>query len=242
MSKSVLLRSFTVEPDRATGRATALLFMQAGKVSVKLTSALTFLVGENGCGKTTLLEALAARCGMRPGGGGSYAETDDERPETPLLPALGIEYAGLRPPQGVFLRADRLAEAAARAPRMRMATTGEWRRADEQSRGEGVLSLLSAQIDESERKLYILDEPETGLSPQRQMALLCLLDNIHRDGRSQAIVATHSPILLSHPGADILWVDEAGITRKPLADVEHWRVMRRFMADPESSLRRLLAD
>jgi energy-coupling factor transporter ATP-binding protein EcfA2 len=76
---------------------------------------------------------------------------------------------------------------------------------------------------------HLLDEPETGLSPQRQMALLCLLDNIHCDGRSQALVATHSPILMSHPGAGIFWLGEDGIERRLLEEVEHWRDMRRFM-------------
>jgi predicted ATPase len=121
-----------------------------------------------------------------------------------------------------------------------MATTGEWRLADEQSRGGGVLSLLTARVDASERLLYLLDEPETGLSPQRQMALLCLLDELHRDGRSQALVATHSPILMSHPECDLLWVDEDGINRRPLVDIPHWRNMNRFMRDPETTLSRLL--
>ena len=118
--------------------------------------------------------------------------------------------------------------------------TGEWRLADEQSRGEGVLSLLTARVDASEGLLYLLDEPETGLSPQRQMALLCLLDDLHKDGRSQALVATHSPILMSHPAADHLWIDEDGITQRPLADIQHWRDMRRFMRDPDAAVRRLL--
>ena len=67
------------------------------------------------------------------------------------------------------------------------------------------------------------------------MALLCLLDDLHRDGRAQALVATHSPILLAHPGADLLWIDGDGITRRPLADIPHWRDMRRFMADPAAA-------
>ena len=121
-----------------------------------------------------------------------------------------------------------------------MPTTGEWRLADEQSRGEGVLSLLTARVDASEGLLYLFDEPETGLSPQRQMALLCLLDELHGDGRSQALVATHSPILLSHPEADLLWIDADGITRRSLDEIPHWRDMRRFMADPKTALRRLL--
>ena len=112
--------------------------------------------------------------------------------------------------------------------------------ADEQSRGEGVLSLLTARVDASEGLLYLLDEPETGLSPQRQMALLCLLDDLHKDGRSQALVATHSPILMSHPAADHFWINEDGITQSPLADIPHWRDMRRFMRDPDAAVRRLL--
>jgi predicted ATPase len=64
----------------------------------------------------------------------------------------------------------------------------------------------------NEGLLYLLDEPETGLSPQRQMALLCMLDELYRDGRSQALVATHSPILMSHPGGDHLWIDDESIS------------------------------
>ena len=95
--------------------------------------------------------------------------------------------------KGIFIRADRFAELMATTGRLPMATTGEWRVPEEQSRGEGVLSLLTARVDASEGMLYILDEPETGLSPQRQMALLCLLDDVFRDGRSQALVATPLP-------------------------------------------------
>ena len=61
-----------------------------------------------------------------------------------------------------------------------------------------MLSLLTVHVHASEGSLYLLDKPETGLSPQRQMALVCLLDDSHRDGRTQALVATHSPILLAH--------------------------------------------
>ena len=131
---------------------------------------------------------------------------------------MEVTFAARRP-KGLFLRADRFAETMARAVRLPMATTGEWRLADEQSRGEGVLSLLTARVDASESLLFLLDEPETGLSPQRQMALLCLLDALHRDGRSQALVATHSPILMSYPGCDLLWIDRDGVNRRSLADV-----------------------
>jgi len=239
MKHGLLLSGFRVDPARGGERIERLPFLSGGPVEVRLRSPLTFLIGENGSGKTTLLEAIAARCAIRPGGGRSYAETEDERETTALSDAVEVTFARRRP-KGLFLRADRFAETMARAGRIPMPGTGEWRLADEQSRGEGVLSLLTARVDASEGLLYLLDEPETGLSPQRQMALLCLLDELDRDGRSQALVATHSPILMSHPGSDRLWIDAEGITRRSLEEIPHWQDMRRFIRDPEAALRRLL--
>ncbi len=235
----LLLRSVRIDPARAGDRLERLPFLANGPVAVEFFRPLTFLIGENGSGKTTLLEAIAARCAIRPGGGRSYAETEDDRAATALSAAVTVD-TGPRRPKGLFLRADRFNKTMAQAGRLPMATTGEWRLADEQSRGEGVLSLLTARVDASENLLYLLDEPETGLSPQRQMALLVLLDALSQDGRSQAIVATHSPILMAHPEADRLWIDDDGITRRDLDETPHWRDMRRFMRDPETALRRLL--
>ena len=239
MKQGPLLRSIRIDPARSGERAERLPFLSSGPVEILLRRPLTFLIGENGSGKTTLLEAVAARCAICPGGGRSYAEHEHDREPTAISAAVEVTFAGRRP-KGLFLRADRVADPMARAGRLPMPETGEWRLADEQSRGEGVLSLLTARVDASEGLLFILDEPETGLSPQRQMALLCLLDELHRDGRSQALVATHSPILLSHPEADLLWIDADGITRRSLDEIPHWRDMRRFMADPKTALRRLL--
>jgi predicted ATPase len=240
----LLLLRCRVDPAKAGERARRLPFLSHGAVEIELRSPLTFLIGENGSGKTTLLEAIAARCAIRPGGGGSYAQTEDDRAPTAISAAVDLVFGGPPPigrrPKGLFLRADRFAEMMTRVGRIPMAATGEWRQADEQSRGEGVLSLLTARVDASEGLLYLLDEPETGLSPQRQMALLCLLDELHRDGWSQALVATHSPILMSHPGCDRLWIDQDGINRRSLADIPHWRDMNRFMRDPDMALRRLL--
>jgi predicted ATPase len=235
----MLLRGFRVDPALGGERIERLPFLSHGPVEIELHSSLTFLVGENGSGKTTLLEAIAARSAIRPGGGHSYVETDDDREATAISAAVDVTFAGRRP-KGLFLRADRFAETMARAGRLPMPITGEWRLAEEQSRGEGVLSLLTARVDASESLLFLLDEPETGLSPQRQMALLCLLHDLHRDGRSQALVATHSPILMSHPESDRLWIDEDGINHRSLADIPHWRDMNRFMRDPDTALHRLL--
>lgn len=215
----LLLGGFRVDPARGGERIGRLPFLAHGPVAVALRSRLTFLVGENSSGKTTLLEAIAARCAIRPGGGGTCAETDADRAPTAISRAVEVEFGGFRP-KGLFLRADRFAETMAEAGLLPMPATGEWRRAEEQSRGEGVLSLLSARVDASEQ-------------------LLGLLDELHRDGRSQALVATHSPILMSHPGGDLLWIGEDGIARRALEDIPHWRDMRRFMRDPGTAVSRL---
>lgn len=234
----MLLSRVRIDGALAGDAAIRLPCLQHGPLEIAFRAPLTVLVGENGSGKTTILEAIAARCGIRPGGGQSYRQTEDDRADTALSSATVVEaQRGLR---GFFLRADRLHEMQAHTGRLPLATTGEWREADAQSRGEGVMSLLNARVDASEAKLFLLDEPETGLSPQRQMALLVLLDGIVRDGRSQAVVATHSPMLMAHPAADCLWLDEDGIDRRPLDDIDHWRTMHRFMRDPAAALKRLL--
>ncbi len=235
----MLLRHIRVDPARGGERVERLPFLSHGPVDIPLRAPLTLLMGENGSGKTTLLEAVAARCAIRPGGGRSYAETEDEREATAISAAIDLTFGAHRP-KGLFLRADRFAETMARAGWLPIPATGEWRLANEQSRGEGVSSLLTAHVDASEAMLFILDEPETGLSPQRLMALLCLLDELHDDGRSQALVATHSPILMSHPGFDRLWIDGTCVTRRRLSEIPHWRDMQRFMGNPNFSLGKLL--
>jgi len=155
----LLLRRIRVDPARGGERTKTLPFLSRGPVDIELRSPLTLLIGENGSGKTTLLEAIAANCAIRPGGGRSYAETEDEREDAAISEAVEVTF-GERRPKGLFLRADRFAETMARAGRLPMPATGEWRLLDEQSRGEGVLSLLTARVDASEAMLFILDEPE----------------------------------------------------------------------------------
>lgn len=156
MKQGPLLRSVRVDPARCGERAERLPFLSSGPVELVLQRPLTFLIGENGSGKTTLLEAVAVRCGIRPGGGRSYAAHEHEREATAISDAVDVTFAGRRP-KGLFLRAERFADTMEKAGRLPMPTTGEWRLADEQSRGEGVLSLLTARVDASEGLLYLLD-------------------------------------------------------------------------------------
>jgi predicted ATPase len=242
-TQALPLRRIRISRRRASGDDdTRLPFLKGGPVDIKLQSPLTLLVGENGSGKTTLLEAIAARCAIPPFGGESYREVDDDRPETAASQAVKLEFSCHRPP-GWFMRADRLHVATAREDPLRMGhRTEEWRRLDEQSRGASMLSLLTAEIDRGNSELFLLDEPDTGLSPKRQIALLRLLDEIGRQSRSQAIVATHSVVLMAHPEADLPWLDDTGIFRRPRDDLPHWSVMSDLMRDPRRFLRSVLDD
>jgi hypothetical protein len=127
-----LLQGFRIDPSRGGDRVAHLPFLSCGPVQIQLHSPLTFLVGENGSGRTTLLEAIAARCAIRPGGGRSYAETDDERDETALSAAVEATFAGQRP--GGPVRVRRPACGSSREGRADpMPTTNEWHLADERA-------------------------------------------------------------------------------------------------------------
>jgi hypothetical protein len=127
-TRGPLLRGFRIDPSRGGARVARLSLLSCGPVEIDLRRPLTFLVGENGSGKTTLLEAIATRCAIHPNGGRSYAETDDERDETALSAAVGVVFSGRRP-KGLFVRADRLSEAVARAGRLPCPRpmSGAWR-------------------------------------------------------------------------------------------------------------------
>ena len=105
------------------------------------------------------------------------------------------------------------------------------------SHGESFLSLVQNRF--GGHGLYLLDEPEAALSPTRLLSLLALIDNLVRDA-SQLIIATHSPILMAYPGAEILQLSEDGIQSVPYRETDHYQITRRFLEDPDRMLRHLL--
>lgn len=213
--------------------------------SLKLDPHVTFLVGENGCGKSTLLEAIAIAAGMNPEGGSRNFHFGTYRSESALSQTLRIVRGVRRPRTDFFLRAEsffnlateveRLDEEPGRSPPIKSSFGGKSLHAV--SHGESFMALANHRF--GPQGLYLLDEPEAALSPQRQLALLSRMHDLVRE-RSQFIVATHSPILLAYPEATIYLLSERGIEQVEYEETEHYALTRDFLMDREKYLRRLL--
>lgn len=205
---------------------------------------VTFFVGENGSGKSTLLEALAVSMGFNPEGGSRNFNFGTRASHSVLHEYLRVAKGVKRPRDGYFLRAESFFNVATEIERLDEGPGGPpvigsygGHSLHEQSHGESFLTLLTERF--GGRGLYILDEPEAALSPQRQLDAVERLHALVRQG-SQFVIATHSPILMAYPDAWIYRFDADGIHRVGYEDTEHFRVMRGFMADPRRFLGQLL--
>ncbi len=214
-------------------------------LSLSLSSPVTFFIGENGSGKSTLIEALAVVCGLSPSGGGKneVGERFGTQDQAPLASALRPQFTR-RPSDSFFFRAETLAH---------FATLLEDRKRDpdflgdpyaryggrslhERSHGEAFLAAFQHRLGAG---LWLIDEPEAALSPQRQLALLALMHDRVRSGQTQLIIATHSPILMTFPGAEILELTDQGIRPTSLTETSHYQITRGILAQPESYWRHL---
>jgi predicted ATPase len=206
---------------------------------------VTFLVGENGSGKSTLMEAIAVSMGFNPEGGTKNFRFGTRASHSPLHEYLRIAKGYKRPRDGFFLRAESFFNVATEIEQLDdepgfgppvIASYGG-RSLHEQSHGESFLTLLMERF--GSQGLYLLDEPEAALSPQRQLAALARIHDLVNDD-SQFIIATHSPILMAYPDAWIYQFTAEGIARVAYEDTEHFKVTRAFLANPERMLRTLL--
>lgn len=194
---------------------------------------VTFFVGENGSGKSTLVEAIAIRAGFNPEGGTKNFRTALRPSESALQNHVRLARGARRESSGFFLRAETMFNVSTEAEQY--ASYG-WADLHEMSHGEAFLWVAVNKFRAS--GLFILDEPEAALSPQRQLALLVRLHQLVRGG-SQFIISTHSPILLAYPNATIFLLDGDGIHPTRYEDTEHYAVTRAFLQDPEARLRQL---
>jgi predicted ATPase len=205
---------------------------------ITLRSPVTFLVGENGTGKSTLLEAIAAAWGFNPEGGSRNFLFATQPSHSALHEHLRLIRNPGRPSDGFFLRAESFYNVATEVDRLGMESAYGGTSLHEQSHGESFLAVFMDRFFGG--GLYLLDEPEAALSPSRQLSVLLRMHDLVRQ-KSQFIIATHSPILMGYPGADILLLDESGIKRVNYEETEHYIVTREFLNGRERMLAELFS-
>jgi len=198
--------------------------------------AVTFLVGENGSGKSTLIEAVAVQAGFNPEGGTKNFRSANRPSESSLQAHLRLVRGARREKSGFFLRAETMFNVSTEAEEYRQYG---WEKLHEMSHGEAFLWVAVNRFHDG--GLFVLDEPEAALSPQRQLALLVRMHQLVEAG-SQFVISTHSPILLAYPGATIYRLDQAGVAAVHYEETEHYAVTRAFLQDPAGQIRRLFAE
>lgn len=207
---------------------------------------VTFFVGENGSGKSTLLEGIAVSLGFNAEGGSKNFRFGTRRSHSDLHEYLRIAKGIRRPRDGFFLRAESFFNVATEIESLDagpsfgppIINSYGGRSLHEQSHGESFLALMTERF--RGQGVYILDEPEAALSPQRQLAVLSRIHDLVLD-ESQFIIATHSPILMAYPDSTIFLCGEDGVSPVEYEETEHFRVTRDFLANPERMLRILMA-
>ena len=209
----------------------------ANGIDLNFDSKITFFVGENGSGKSTLLEALAECCGFNPEGGNRDHHRAVFEDRSPLAQALQLSW---RPKvvEGFFLRAESFYNFATYLEGVSDFRAYGGRSLLAQSHGESFLSLFGHRFEQG---LYILDEPEAALSPQRQLSFLRILYELTTPGHAQFLIATHSPIILSFPGATLFTLDDGVIRPIQYRETRQFLITRDFLNSPESFFKHLFA-
>lgn len=198
---------------------------------LQFTTPVTVIVGENGTGKSTLIEAIAALSGYDEAGGGKgYRPVDHSQ-------AIDKSGAGLadvlraawlpKVTSGWFFKAETFFSVARYLDEVASPTADflSW------SHGEGFVRFFEERM--SRQGIYFMDEPESALSPKRQLELLRVLHGIQESQTSQVIMATHSPILMALPNAKVLQVTRHGFDEVDYRDTQHFRLYQSFTVDPE---------
>ena len=232
------LKKVTLNPDKYPTRDHYPFNLELFQLtrSIKLDTPVTFFVGENGSGKSTLLQGITRKCGIYIWQGILRPRYNASPYENALYQTLGIEWSNGRRVDGSFFGSDIFNNFAR--------ILDEWLTMDpglleyfggksllSQSHGQSLMAFFKSRL--KIKGLYILDEPETALSPTSLLELLKLLETAGRSGKAQFIIATHSPILLACPGARIFTFDEAPVRPIDYEDTSHYRIYKEFMADPQ---------
>ncbi len=205
---------------------------------------VTFLVGENGMGKSTLLEGIAIAAGFNPEGGSLNFSFSTYDSHSALEEYITLVRGADRPKDGFFLRAETFYNLATHIEEMDQEGFGPkiihsygGVSLHEQSHGEAFFSTFTNRFSGS--GLYILDEPEAALSPMRQLSMLAKIHELVQN-RSQFIIATHSPIIMAYPHAKIIQLSRDGPEETTLEETGHYTLMKQFFTDKDRLLHHLL--
>jgi predicted ATPase len=209
------------------------IFQKGG--NLPLISPVTFFNGENGTGKSTLLEAIADKCRIYSWQGLERARFNKSPYERDFYKVISLKWSNGSVPGSYF---------SSRVFRNFAKILDEWATSDPdilnyfggrslmaQSHGQSLMSFFASRF--KIKGIYLLDEPETALSPKTQLELLKILNAMGKAGHAQFIIATHSPILLSCPGAVIYSFDQSSITSVSYEETECYRIYRQFMENPK---------
>jgi predicted ATPase len=207
---------------------------------------ISFFVGENGTGKSTLLEALAISLGFNPEGGSKNFIFSTYNSHSSLYKGIKIVKSASRPRDGYFLRAETLYNIATsieemdaiecEAPPVKLAYGGQSLHSI--SHGEGMLTIILRRFKGN--GLYILDEPEIALSPLKQLSILTKIHDLAVHKNSQFIIITHSPILITCPNSEVFLFDENEIKKVNYCETEHFQLTKQFINSPKSILSKML--
>ncbi len=239
---AMLLRQISLLPDRVENwndypfNVPAIATLR----ELPVTSPVLFFVGENGSGKSTLLEAIATHYGFGREGGNRNLRvetTESVRVVEPLVKALRLSFSN-RLGKGFYLRAESFFNTATAVDALGVADLYGGRSLHEQSHGESFLSLVGAKFNRD--GFYVMDEPEAALSPQRQLSLLMIIhDLLEKRQNVSVLIATHSPILLAYPEAQILSFDDGVIREVSYRQTASYQLCSSFLADPDRYVRAL---
>jgi predicted ATPase len=200
---------------------------------------VTFFVGENGSGKSTVMEGLALALGFGSEGGTRNVQFKTADSVSPLHDVLRLARGVPKPKDGYFLRAESFFNVATYMDETGYLQGYGGQSLHRQSHGESFMAVLLHKLRGD--GIYLLDEPEAALSPSRQLAALSAIHQLVEDA-SQFIIATHSPILLAYPHAKIIQFDGSGISEVAYEDTEHFAITRDFLNNPAQRLQQLLAE
>ena len=209
----------------------------SGLDRIAFTHPVTYFVGENGSGKSTLLEAIAIAYGFNPEGGTRNYSFSTYDSHSELCSAVRLSRGVRQAAYGYFLRTESFYNVATKEEEYSRGPGGRPQYFHEKSHGESFLAL--AQNSFRANGVYLLDEPEAALSPQRQLTLLMEIDRCVKEG-SQFIIVTHSPILLGLPGAQILSFDDGQIHPCTYEETDSYQVTSMFINHREQILHQLL--